>query len=137
MGTGVMVGAGIFALTGQVAQPAGAWFPLAFVLAAIIGGLSARSYITVSRTFPSAGGIPMILSKAYGPTAVAAGATMLMASSMVINESLVARTFGTNTLQLFGLPPTSGWVPVLVLGVILAGFGVNLLADAGRPTRPA
>jgi hypothetical protein len=62
---------------------------------------------------------------------------MLMASSMVINESLVARRFGTYTLHLFGLPPTSGWVPVLALGVILAGFGVNLLADAGLPTRPA
>lgn len=49
MGTGVMVGAGIFALTGQVAQLAGAWFPLAFVLAAAVSGLSAHSYITVSR----------------------------------------------------------------------------------------
>ena len=34
LGTGVMIGAGIFALTGQVAQLAGAWFPLAFVAAA-------------------------------------------------------------------------------------------------------
>ena len=31
MGTGVMIGAGIFALTGQIAQLAGPMFPLAFV----------------------------------------------------------------------------------------------------------
>ncbi len=71
----------------------------------------------------------MILSKAYGPTAVAAGAAMLMAFSMVINESLVACTFATCVLQLFGLPPTSVWVPILALGVILVGFGVNLAAN--------
>jgi amino acid transporter len=129
MGTGVMVGAGIFALTGQVAELAGALFPLAFLLAAGVSGLSAYSYIVVSRKYPSAGGIAMILSKAYGPSAVAAGAAMLMAFSMVINESLVARTFGTYTLQLFGLPPTSVWVPVLALGVILLGFGVNLAGN--------
>lgn len=129
MGTGVMVGAGIFALTGQVAELAGAWFPLVFLLAAIVSALSAYSYIVVSRKYPSAGGIAMILSKAYGPSAVAAGAAMLMAFSMVINESLVARTFGTYTLQLFGLPPTSGWVPALALGVILLGFGINLAGN--------
>jgi amino acid transporter len=129
LGTGVMVGAGIFALTGQVAQLAGAWFPLAFLLAAVVSGLSAHSYITVSRKYPSAGGIAMILSKAYGQTAVAAGAAMLMAFSMVINESLVARTFGTYTLQLFGVPPTSVWVPVLAVGVILVGFGINLAGN--------
>lgn len=31
MGTGVMIGAGIFALTGQVAELAGEWFPFAFL----------------------------------------------------------------------------------------------------------
>lgn len=126
MGTGVMVGAGIFALTGQVAELAGTWMPLVFLQAALVSGLSAYSYIVVSRKYPSAGGIAMILSKAYGPSAVAAGAAMLMAFSMVINESLVARTFGTYTLQLFGLPPTSVWVPILAVGVILLGFAVNL-----------
>ena len=35
MGTGVMIGAGIFALTGQVAEFAGGLFPLAFLIAAI------------------------------------------------------------------------------------------------------
>ena len=38
MGTGVMIGAGIFALTGQVAELAGGLFPIAFVVAAAISG---------------------------------------------------------------------------------------------------
>ena len=65
MGTGVMIGAGIFALTGQVAELAGRLFPLAFYLAAIVSGFSAYSYIKVTRKYPSAGGIAMILQKSY------------------------------------------------------------------------
>ena len=34
MGTGVMIGAGIFALTGQIAELAGGWFPVIFIVAA-------------------------------------------------------------------------------------------------------
>jgi amino acid transporter len=36
MGTGVMIGAGILALTGQVAELAGELFPIAFLVAAIV-----------------------------------------------------------------------------------------------------
>lgn len=41
MGTGVMIGAGIFALTGQIAEPAGPLFPLSFIVCAIITAFSA------------------------------------------------------------------------------------------------
>ena len=94
MGTGVMIGAGIFALTGQIAELAGPLFPLSFVIGAIATAFSAYTYIKMSNAYPSAGGVGMILTKAYGPTMVAAGAALLMALSMVISESLVARTFG-------------------------------------------
>ena len=60
LGTGVMIGAGIFALLGQVAELSGSLFPLAFVVGAIISGFSAYSYIKVSNKYPSAGGIAMI-----------------------------------------------------------------------------
>src|SRR5664279_2956803 len=90
MGTGVMVGAGIFALTGQVAELAGPLFPLAFLAAAGVAGLSAYSYVKVTRVNPSAGGIAMILTQAYGRRTIAAGSAMLMALSMVLNEALVA-----------------------------------------------
>ncbi|MCF3595032.1 APC family permease [Rhodobacteraceae bacterium LMO-12] len=125
MGTGVMIGAGIFALTGQIAQLAGPLFPLSFIVGAIVTAFSAYTYIKMSNAYPSAGGIAMILQKAYGPTTIAAGAALLMALSMVINESLVARTFATYLLRGLGIE-RSGWlVPALGLGLIVFTYLIN------------
>lgn len=129
MGTGVMIGAGIFALTGQVAELAGGLFPLAFIAAAVVVAFSAYSYIKVCNEYPSAGGIAMILKKAYGPGIVTAGCSLLMYFSMVINESLVARTFGTYTLRIFGAGSDSWLVPTLGVGLLAVAFIVNLLGN--------
>lgn len=129
MGTGVMIGAGIFALTGQVAEFAGGLFPLAFIAAAVVVAFSAYSYIKVCNEYPSAGGIAMILKKAYGPGVVTAGCSLLMYFSMVINESLVARTFGTYTMRIFGEGSDSWLVPTLGVGLIVVAFVVNLLGN--------
>ena len=126
MGTGVMIGAGIFALTGQVAEYAGPWFPLAFLLAAIVSGFSAYSYVIVSRKYPSAGGIAMILNKAYGPVTITGAAALLMAFSMIINESLVARTFATYLLQLIDTERSETLVPLISVGLIITAFLVNI-----------
>ena len=126
MGTGVMIGAGIFALTGQIAELAGRWFPLSFIMGGIVTGFSAYTYVKMSNAFPSAGGIAMILQKAYGPGVIAAAASLLMALSMVINESLVARTFGAYVLRPFDLEPDSIFVPVLGVGLIVFAYLVNI-----------
>ncbi len=118
MGTGVMIGAGVFALTGQVAAAAGRWFPVAFVVAAVVAGTTAYSYVKLSNTLPSAGGIGMFLNEAYGVGPVAATFTMAMWASMVLNESLVARTFGTYLSQLLGIDAAT---------IVVAGMGVALL----------
>ncbi len=126
LGTGVMISAGIFALLGQVAELSGTWFPYIFIVGAIISGFSAYSYIKVSDKYPSAGGIAMVLTKAYGKTTITAAAAVLMALSMVINESLVARTFGTYTLQLFDISNQDLWVPVLGVGLLIVAYIVNI-----------
>jgi len=125
MGTGVMIGAGIFALTGQIAQLAGPLFPLSFIAGAIVTAFSAYTYVKMSNAYPSAGGIAMILQKAYGPTTVAAAAALLMALSMVINESLVARTFATYLLEGLGVEQTSWLVPTLGVGLIVFAYLIN------------
>lgn len=125
MGTGVMIGAGIFALTGQIAQLAGPLFPLSFALGAIVTAFSAYTYVKMSNAYPSAGGIGMILQKAYGPTTVAAGAALLMALSMVINESLVARTFATYLLRGLGVEQPGWMVPAIAVCLIIFAYLIN------------
>ncbi len=129
MGTGVMIGAGIFALTGQIAELAREWFPLAFLAAAVVAGFSAYSYVKLANAWPSAGGIAMFLKKAYGKTMMTGACALLMYFSMVINESLVARTFGTYTLQLFDVAQDSWLVPALGVGLLIFAFLVNILSN--------
>ena len=68
----------------------------------------------------------MYLQKAYGKSTFTAFAALLMALSMIINESLVARTFGAYTLQLFDVPESSVWVPILGVALIGVAFLVNI-----------
>lgn len=126
LGTGVMIGAGIFALTGQMAEMTGSLFPLAFLSAALIVSLSAYSYVKLSNAYPSAGGIAMYLEKAYGGTLTTAFHALLMYFSMVIAQSFLARTFGSYTLQLFEIDDGSWLVPALGVGLLLAAFLINL-----------
>lgn len=129
LGTGVMIGAGIFALTGQMAQMTGVLFPLAFLAAAVIVAFSAYSYIKISNTYPSAGGIGMYLHKAYGDRLPTAFNALLMYFSMVIAQSFLARTFGAYTMQLFGGDESGMMVPVLGVSLILAAFLINLSSN--------
>ncbi len=129
LGTGVMIGAGIFALTGQMAEMTGSLFPLAFLSAALVVFFSAYSYVKMSNAYPSAGGIGMYLHKAYGDTLATAFNALLMYFSMVVAQSLLARTFGAYTMQLFDPGDHKIMVPVLGVGLILFAFIVNLSAN--------
>lgn len=130
LGTGVMIGAGIFSLTGQMAEIAGEMFPFAFLAAAIAVSFSSYSYVKLSRAFPSAGGIGMFLHKAYGTSVSTAFHALLMYFSMVIAQSFLARTFGAYSAQLFELPSEGQAITVISLLVVLFAFGLNLLRNS-------
>ena len=52
LGTGVMIGAGIFVLMGQIAELVGDLFPIAFIAGAVVVGFSSYSYVKFSNAFP-------------------------------------------------------------------------------------
>lgn len=129
MGTGVMIGAGIFALTGEVASFAGNFIVWAFIAAGFVAGVTSYTYIKMSNAYPSAGGIGMILKKCYGKSALTAWGALLMFFSMVINQSLVARTFGNYITQIDGVPLGKEAVPWLGLGLVVFSFLINILSN--------
>lgn len=101
LGTGAMIGTGIFVLMGQIAELVGDLFPLAFIAGAVVVGFSSYSYVKFSNAFPSSGGVVKFLNKSYGPGTTTGVFSLLMYVSMVVSMSLVAGTFGSYTLRLF------------------------------------
>jgi amino acid transporter len=124
-----MIGAGIFALVGQVAEFAGDFFPLAFLLGAIVAAISSYSYVRYSSVNPSSGGIAMLLKDAYGPGVAAGSFSLFMYVSMVVAESLLARTFGTYLLRPFGLQDSVILVPILGVAAIVTAAIVNFIGN--------
>lgn len=130
LGTGVMIGAGIFVLMGQIAELIGPLFPLAFVAGAVVVGFSAYSYVRFSSAYPSSGGVAMFMRKAYGPGTWAGTFSLLMYVSMVIAQSLVARTFGSYSLRLVDAGESTVWVPVLGVLLIAVAYAVNISGNS-------
>ncbi|SRX75735.1 APC family permease [Aequorivita antarctica] len=128
LGTGVMIGAGIFVLMGQIAELVGDLFPIAFIAGAIVVGFSSYSYVKFSNAFPSSGGVVKFLNKSYGPGTTTGVFSLLMYVSMVVSESLVAGTFGAYTLRLF---PDSfaGYASVLGILLLVTAYIVNILGN--------
>ncbi|HED08570.1 MAG TPA: amino acid permease [Ignavibacteria bacterium] len=129
LGTGVMIGAGIFVLMGQVAELAGNLFPIAFLVGAGVTGFSAYSYVKFSNAYPSSGGVAKFLRKAYGPGTITGTFSLLMYVSMVIAESLVARTFGAYTLRLFYVENVGSLVPILGVALLAIAFVINVAGN--------
>jgi amino acid transporter len=128
LGTGVMIGAGIFVLMGQIAELVGDLFPIAFVAGAIVVGFSSYSYVKFSNAFPSSGGVVKFLNKSYGPGTTTGVFSLLMYVSMVVSESLVAGTFGAYTLRLF--PENfAGYASILGILLLVTAYIVNILGN--------
>ncbi len=125
LGTGVMIGAGIFVLMGQIAELVGDLFPIAFIAGAIVVGFSSYSYVKFSNAYPSSGGIAKFLTKSYGPGTATGTFSLLMYVSMVVSESLVAGTFGAYTLRLFP-EEYAGYASVLGVALIAFAYIVNI-----------
>tara|TARA_R110001606_G_C15404705_1_gene654314 strand:- start:44954 stop:46285 length:1332 start_codon:yes stop_codon:yes gene_type:complete len=125
LGTGVMIGAGIFVLMGQIAELVGGLFPLALIAGGVVTGLSAYSYVKFSNAYPSSGGVAKFLRKAYGPGVITGTFSLLMYVSMVIAESLVAKTFGAYSLRLFDID-SRVLVTILAVALIAVAFVVNI-----------
>ncbi|MEQ3664280.1 MULTISPECIES: APC family permease [unclassified Olleya] len=128
LGTGVMIGAGIFVLMGQIAELVGDLFPIAFIAGAIVVGFSSYSYVKFSNAFPSSGGVVKFFNKAYGPGTTTGVFSLLMYVSMVVSESLVASTFGAYTLRLF---PESyaGYASILGILLLVTAYILNILGN--------
>ena len=92
-GTGNIIGAGIYVLVGKVAGEAGLLAPLAFMLAAVIAGLTGLSYGELAARYPVSAGEAVYLHKAFNRRWLSIAAGFLIAVAGLVSAATMARGF--------------------------------------------
>ena len=123
-GVGVTVGAGIFALIGELLDVSGNQAPLAFLVAGLIAGVTGVSYMQLVRRFPRAGGEAVYVTSGLGGSfGRVAGLGVVVTGT--ISSAVVSLAFGGYLGSLTGWPPIAGALMILVVVVAVASFGVR------------
>lgn len=123
-GVGVTIGAGIFALIGEVLALSGDQAPLAFLLAGLVAGVTGVSYAALIRRHPRAGGEAVFVNRGLG-SAFARLAGYGVVVTGIVSSAVISIAFAGYLRALLPVPQ-----PVLVLAVVgvlsaIAWYGVR------------
>ncbi|MDU0813909.1 amino acid permease [Bacillus siamensis] len=124
LGTGAMVGAGIFVLSGVAAGKAGPSVMLSFVMAATLEILLGLCYAELASRYPRAGGAYEFVRRTMGPFV----GTIIGWSywgAWLAASSFVSQGFGNYLHSLTGAPPTLSAVIMLLFLGILNALGIK------------
>jgi amino acid transporter len=126
MGIGAMVGAGIFALLGQVALLAGEETYVAFILAGVVALLSGYSFAKLGVRYPDAGGLSTFFDKGFGIGRVSGSLSLIYLLTLAVSVALLAKAFGSYAAPLLGGGTNQLWIDVFASGITLVLLLLNI-----------
>lgn len=123
-GVGVTIGAGIFALIGEIVRVAGDHAPIAFLVAGAIAGATGLSYAVLASVYPRAAGEAVFVKIGLGQNLariVGYGVTL----TAIISSAVITLAFGGYLSTLIPLPQSVLSIGVLLLLGAIAWLGVR------------
>ena len=131
-GLGTILGAGIYVLIGEVVALAGTAAPSAFVLAALLAGVTAFSFAELGSRIPRSSGEAAYVAAAFGRPQLAAAVGWAVVAVGTVSAATLIRGFVGYLAVFFDLPD-SLVVIICVTGVAaiaIWGIGESVLAAA-------
>ena len=127
-GLGTILGAGIYSLIGEVADSAGMFAPIAFVIAAVIAGFTGLAYAELSSRYPKSAAESVYVREGLGWPKLAAFVGLLIVMSGAVSSATLANAFVGYSHKLIELFTTAEFVsqswflnrPLLVAAIVLA-----------------
>jgi len=124
-GLGTILGAGIYVLVGKVAVYAGLYTPIAFLLAALLAGLSGYSYAALSSRHPKSAGEAIYVQEAFGIKLLSTIVGWMVVLTGVISAATITKGF-VGYLQVFvNIPDFLAITLLLISMTFLAIWGVS------------
>jgi amino acid transporter len=120
-GVGVTIGAGIFALIGEIVRLAGDHAPLTFLIAGLIAAATGISYARLAAVYPVAAGEAFFVKTGLGPhfgQIVGIG----VATTGIVSSAVVALAFAGYLGSLIAVPH---WLLAVAVIVVLTGIAIS------------
>lgn len=135
LGIGSIVGAGIFALLGQVILLAGSYTYCTFAVAGITALFSGYSYARLAGRYHSSGGLTAYFHLAFPNLAVSGGLSLIYLLTAAVSVSMIAKAFGIYITRLLPSDFSAEFWTNLSAALLIAALAVlNMLqaSDVGR-----
>lgn len=92
-GLGTTIGAGIYALIGELAAISGYMAPASFLVASIMAGLTALSFAELASRYPQAAGASLYIKQGLGSSQLALVAGLLVALAGIVSSAALINAF--------------------------------------------
>ena len=123
-GLGVTIGAGIFALIGEIAGLAGDHAPLAFLIAGLVAAATGYSYAVLAAAFPRAGGEAVFVNMGLGANwARLVGLGVLLTA--IISSATITLAFAGYVTAIADVPRWAAIITMISLLAALAAWGIR------------
>ncbi len=123
-GLGTILGAGIYVLIGKVAATSGLYAPLAFIVAAVLAGLSGYSYAALSSRYPQSAGEAVYVQAAFSKQFLSTVVGWMVILTGVVSAATIANGFVGYLNQFVDISEFLA-ITVMLLGLcLLACWGV-------------
>jgi basic amino acid/polyamine antiporter, APA family len=123
-GVGVTVGAGIFALVGEVLGLSGDHAVFAFLLAGLVAGITGFSYVLLASVYPRAAGEAVFVKHGMGPLPARLTGYMVIAVG-ITSAAVIALAFARYLESIVPLPAQFTVVGIVVTLAVIAAWGVR------------
>ena len=134
LGLGSIIGAGIFALLGQVILLAGNLTYFAFIIAGICAILSGYSYAKLAGRYPQSGGLTDYFHIAFKTKFVSGGLSLVYMIASAVSIAMLAKSFGIYATELLKLNTNHlFYINLFAVGItlILAWLNMQTAAEVG------
>jgi APA family basic amino acid/polyamine antiporter len=134
-GLGVTIGAGIYVLIGAAAARAGMHAPVAFVIAAVLMGLTAASFAELGSRMPVSASEAAYARAAFGSDRLALAVGLLVVAIAVVSAAAISAGSAGYIRVFVDMPqPLVVSAVVIAMGVVAAWGIVQSIAFAGIMT---
>ncbi|MDA0230518.1 MAG: amino acid permease [Proteobacteria bacterium] len=123
-GLGTTIGAGIYALIGEVAGVAGMASPFSFLIAAVIAGFTAFSFAELSARFPKSAGEAYYVQEAAGIQTLSAAIGLMVVFAGVVSSAAISNAFVGYLHEFISLPRVAAIAVIVLLIGLLAAWGI-------------